>query len=389
MKEKEIRRLFHEAIGEPRRLSRADLDQQLARGGSPRRFLAVGQIAATVVIVAVAGFTAWGLLNQHSTVGPVEKPPAAGHSGPQPARVAAAMGYDEARQQVVLFGGTELGASSALADTWIWNGKAWSKRTAAPSPPPRQEAGMAYDAVRKELLLFGGVDADGTPYQDTWIWDGSTWQPRQPAVSPPARRDPAIAFDEALQKIVMFGGWNPQVGGAAKLNDTWTWDGTAWTQLHPATVPAKRGSAVMAYDLATRQLVMFGGDTGSGTNETWVFDGTTWTRLATTTSPSPRESTAMALQPNGQLVMFGGEAPVSAGFVGPHADTWIWDGKNWIQQHPLSSPPARGMETLAGNMVYDAALGVDVLYSGIGAGPNNQVLGDTWTWNGSIWTEVK
>ena len=86
-------------------------------------------------------------------------------------------------------------------------------------------------------------------------------------------------------------------------------------------------------------------------------------------------------------MLFGGEAQVSPGFYGAHDDTWVWDGSTWIQAHPDSSPPARGGEAFGGNMVYDAALGVDVLYSGIGAAPSGQVLGDTWTWDGGRWIQ--
>ncbi len=38
-------------------------------------------------------------------------------------------------------------------------------------------------------------------------------------------------------------------------------------------------------------------------------------------------------------------------------------------------------------MVYDAALGVDVAYGGA-AGTSTQAWGDTWTWNGTTWTEI-
>ena len=54
-----------------------------------------------------------------------------------------------------------------------------------------------------------------------------------------------------------------------KLDDTWTWDGTTWTQQHPATSPSARTFASMAYDPATSTAVLFG---GKGTlADTWTW----------------------------------------------------------------------------------------------------------------------
>jgi hypothetical protein len=310
-------------------------------------------------------------------------------AGPQPARGAGAMAYDEATRQVVLFGGTELGAQSALSDTWIWDGKGWFQVRSTPRPGPRIEAAMAYDAATHQLLLFGGVDTDGTPYADTWTWDGAAWHQLHPTVAPPPRRDAAIAYDDDLKTIVMFGGWNPVVGGAAKLNDTWSWNGCSWFELNPATVPSKRGSAVMAFHMGTHRLVMFGGDVGDHTNETWLFDGTDWS-LATPRGVAPGGRTATNLardDATGTLVLFGGEAPASPGMVGAHNDTWTWDGAGWIQEDPASAPPSRGIYTFAGQIAYDSDLKVVVLYGGFSGGATAGALGDTWTWAGTTWTQ--
>jgi hypothetical protein len=43
------------------------------------------------------------------------------------------------------------------------------------APSPRGGMGMAYDAGREEVVLFGGADFDGTPLGDTWTRDGTTW----------------------------------------------------------------------------------------------------------------------------------------------------------------------------------------------------------------------
>src|SRR5437588_13043860 len=64
-------------------------------------------------------------------------------------------------------------------------------------PPARQGMGMAYDAAREQVVLFGwGLDCcSGNFFNDTWVWDGTTWTQRFPATSPPARTNIILAYD--------------------------------------------------------------------------------------------------------------------------------------------------------------------------------------------------
>jgi hypothetical protein len=98
------------------------------------------------------------------------------------------------------------------------------------------EAGMAYDAATGTIVLFGGSvraeatgSSDQTHFDDTWVWDGKTWTRVFPPVSPPARRfdTQGMAYDERTQTVVLFGGIT---GRQTALGDTWTWNGTTWTQ---------------------------------------------------------------------------------------------------------------------------------------------------------------
>jgi hypothetical protein len=104
----------------------------------------------------------------------------------------------------------------------------------ATSPSARDGMGMAYDAARAEVVLFGGCCSGGL-LNDTWIWDGTTWTEQHPTTSPSARSGMGMAYDAARGEVVLFGGYN---GGL--LNDTWTWDGTTWTEQHPTTSPSAR-----------------------------------------------------------------------------------------------------------------------------------------------------
>jgi hypothetical protein len=81
--------------------------------------------------------------------------------------------------------------------------------------------GMAYDAATGRVVLFDGVPIAG----DTWTWDGTDWTQESPAHSPAARYSPGMAYDAATGQVVLFGG-----GNGKYLGDTWTWTDSDWTQ---------------------------------------------------------------------------------------------------------------------------------------------------------------
>ena len=54
---------------------------------------------------------------------------------------------------------------------------------------------MACDSMRQRIVLFGG--GAHRPYQDTWEWNGTAWSQRSVALHPPFNNGHAMAFDEA------------------------------------------------------------------------------------------------------------------------------------------------------------------------------------------------
>jgi hypothetical protein len=149
------------------------------------------------------------------------------------------MAYDAGHGRVVLFGGyTGTGVSS---DTWVWDGTDWTNVTPsnpASSPSAREGAAMAYDAAHGQVVLFSGNN--GSSYtSDTWVWDGANWTnvtPASPAPSPPARNADAMAYDARHGQVVLFGG---NSGGILAYGDTWAWThGIFATAGNPQSTPA-------------------------------------------------------------------------------------------------------------------------------------------------------
>jgi galactose oxidase-like protein len=295
-----------------------------------------------------------------------------------PAREFLAMAYDSLHGQVFLFGGEN--NTNSLGDTWVWNCCSfanWGNASPASSPSARQGHTMAYDTVHGQVVLFGGIASDGvTLLSDTWVWDGISWTQQSPSSSPPGRYGHAAVFDAVRGQVVLFGG----SGSGGVLNDTWVWDGNNWTQKSPTANPPVRAFQTMAFDSSHGQVVLFGGSGSSGVlADTWVWDGTNWTQKSPSTSPSARDYQAMDFDSlHGLTVLFGGKD--SSGNV--LADTWVWDGSNWTQKLPSTSPSARFTSAMA----YDPAQNQTLLFAGQDVLGN--ILGDTWIWDGTNWTQT-
>ena len=65
---------------------------------------------------------------------------------------------------------------------------------------------MAYDPAIGQLVLFGGVGANGNALGDTWTYNGTTWTLQSPPTSPGARALASMDYDPALGQLVLFGG---------------------------------------------------------------------------------------------------------------------------------------------------------------------------------------
>ncbi len=316
-------------------------------------------------------------------------------SGTPPARESATFVYDAAIGAAVLFGGYRSYNTSPslppLADTWTFDGKAWVRVLTAHSPTPRQQASMAYDAAHQVVLLFGGVDNSGTILNDTWSFNGIDWTQLMPINSPSPRFWASIAFDAAHNQIVLFGG-SPAQNATNLDNDTWTWDGTNWTQQLLTLPPPPRYGAPMAYDPDAQKVVLFGGgdpsspSLGHGLNDTWEWDGSTWSPFVNANpnaNPPPgRYGAVMDYDATlKRLVLFGGSSTDRGNMY--LNDTWTWDQSNgWQAISPTSSPSVRAFMDGA----YDVR--TSRLYITHGDPASSIDTDETWSWDGSTWTQI-
>ena len=245
---------------------------------------------------------------------------------------------------------------------------------------------MVYDAATGSVILFGGDDGQDA-FGDTWSWDGSGWSLLHPAVSPPARTQALIAYDPSSRRLVLTGGYAMSAGDQADSedSDTWTWDGSTWSLQPAAGLPPSASTArsvELATDGASGQLILVTGIEQGGCQaaQTWHWAGTSWAQLHPAMFPTGVEGGLLAADPvTGRLDLFA----TSGGCPGDAEQStalWSWDGATWEPQ---------GSSTSGAGALNPAKMIVSGELVASATGPLLVVWSGTYSWDGSGgWEEV-
>jgi hypothetical protein len=264
-----------------------------------------------------------------------------------------ASAWDDARDRVVLFGGRHAKLlDQLLGDTLEWTGVEWVTLDspawgAGIRPGLRAGCAAAYHAPSERTVLFGGEGANGQVLDDTWEWDGTAWTLREPAdgVRPPPRRHHVMCHDAKHGLTLVHGG---EDAAGAPMGDLWAWDGQLWTLLSSPDLPGDPGPGAvsqhaMAYDGAREVAVLFGfhrlDDTETvESRELWEWDGAGWSAYTVAADPAT---------PSRDLAMADGLSTVSG--VGgrtcctqfPTNEEFTWNGQELETTTASPAPPNR------------------------------------------------
>ncbi|HSL29484.1 MAG TPA: hypothetical protein VK900_09820 [Anaerolineales bacterium] len=289
--------------------------------------------------------------------------------------------FHEGLGQVVLVnGGPEHGKpAEEPLELWGWDGAQWSLISADQDGPVwRNWPAVANDTDRDVLVIHGGLQS-GEDFDETWEWDGQTWT-RFEGSGPRAREGALMAYDPARENMILFGGSTPdfQIHG-----DTWMWDDGTWMQVSD-TGPAARFPGGMVYDAARQEILMYSGHFAAATGEftdyddLWSWDGSLWREVtADGDTPGHRTHAGFVFDPVMEQVLLVGSG--SDVFLG---DIWVWDGSQWAEVSTANTPARSG-----GNVAYDPARDRFVLFGGVDR-PGGKALVDTWEWDRSSWSCV-
>lgn len=244
----------------------------------------------------------------------------------------------------------------------------WSELYPAIAPLPRDSAEVAYDAATKTVVVSGGEASCGPigreVYQDTWSWDGLAWT-EVATNAPPVFGKPA-AYDGATQTFDVV--WYPGCGDGPATSQ---WNGQSWGagegggSAEDAETVWPDDNGAMAYDPATQTLVLWSptspinADMSPSTspNEltTWSWAGSAWNLLSPAVSPPP------VVGDSDDVQMAYDAATSQVLLYGEHSQAmWAWNGSDWSQIPSTGGPSPR----VGASMVYDAALGQVLLFGG-------------------------
>jgi hypothetical protein len=137
----------------------------------------------------------------------------------------------------------------------------------------------------------------------------------------------------------------------------------------------------MAYDAKRQRVVLFGGTVGGSWGEqqdTWEYDGTDWVQMSPVSSPEARSAAAMAYDAaQGKIVLYGGQR-----LPNMYADTWEYDGVDWVR----TSPPVETPFGSGFSMAYDEPRSRAVMFGGSQGGGIE--LDGTWEYDGVNWLHI-
>lgn len=238
------------------------------------------------------------------------------------------------------------------ATTRIWDGVEWTTPDSTNAPPPRVTGSLAYDPVRERVILWGGFSGDPTLglsetyYDDTWEWDGEAWTAITTATRPGAYMG-ELTYDPVRGETILVA----QQAVEGPVDETWVYDGTDWTQTE--------------VDVST-------------VDHDWQAEYWNGREYATTSpavppSPPPRPyGSAAYFPPTGEMMLVGGGTNDG---IAPRAtaaqpfETWLYGSEGW------SAGPASPLGLRPG-LAYDPSRDQMLLLGG-----------GTHLWDGTTWTE--
>ncbi len=162
------------------------------------------------------------------------------------------------------------------------DGYTWTNLTARlTNSPSARITTLAWDGTDGYVLLYGGIASGGVNEQDTWTYANGTWTNITATTTgaPPTLVFGSMAWDPTSGDVVLFGGENEQT--IAFVNYTWVYHDKTWTNLTSTihTAPFPRVWFQMTTDSAAKDVVLYGGYTGTWQKDTWTYKNGTWTNV--------------------------------------------------------------------------------------------------------------
>ena len=192
-----------------------------------------------------------------------------------------------------------------------------------------------------------------------------------------------MAYDPATREVVVVSDSEGPHGLGTCHTFTWAYKGGKWTNLTSQVTgaPPPMTGGGLVYDAADGYLVLYGGwdeCAAAGLYETWTFHNNTWTDITATAGYPPvyRWFGMVYDARDGYVLLYGGDGASSRSH-----ETWTFHAGVWSQLNTSQYP--HGAQQMS--MAYDPVGGFTLL---IGGGPRNYYLNQTWKFESGKWTEL-
>ena len=228
-----------------------------------------------------------------------------------------------------------------------------------PAPAGRFSTRMVYDTSRSAMVLFGGRTDSGTYFNDTWTWNGTAWTQLMPATSPAARSFHGMAYDTVRNRVVLYGGYN----GSAYVTDLWELGPAGWElRTQAGTLPDQADATSLVWDSVRQRVVV----TRLRTGALWEWDGTTWTA---------RAFTGTLVAPN-----------AISGFDPVRNRLQLVDNTGMrVFNNSWNLAAGGGPQQATGDIAFDTVRNRSII---VALGPAGTTTSQTWEWSGSSWTAM-
>ncbi len=291
--------------------------------------------------------------------------------------------FDASIGKVVLPGGTQ-------NVTWEWNGTAWAQVSFTGQPAaPRLHTAAAYDAVRRHVVLFGGLlGSNGSTLGDTVLRRAATWFVAPPFTQPSPRMAASVAYDPLRKRVVMFGGDQFCIPCSDHNNETWEWDGRQFHEIDGVR-PIPQSGTAMIYNAESRSVMMLATSLelaesqnttdGFGTlDRLFAYNGTDWSEVPAPDHPVVRNTSLVFDGVNNFVMSFGGRDEQTGG-TSQVLRAWTPDF-GWFEFDGGNGPVSRLSGTM---MAYDPIRQRTIVFGG--KDDFRTPLDDIWEWDGGGW----
>ena len=307
------------------------------------------------------------------------------------------MVWDSNDDLFYVFGGID-GGGNLLNDLWSYNPVTgqWTQVSSASTtggacdsgtwPTPRMNAAMVWDSAHQQILLYGGIGANNRFLSDLWSYAPSSsagnWMPIACSGNGPGSRAANAVWNGS--KMLLVGGMDKY----GPLADVWSYTpnpGSAGSWQRLGDFPAgPRAYQTLVWDSTDNLLFAFGGLDLSGQQDSdfYSYSASAGWQLITPASASNPLARQQAIgawdSKDGKLLLTGGW---NDGEKIPYWGVWAYDpGTNlWDLLTPLDNAnnhiiPGRTDST----MIWDAKDQEAFIYGGAGNGKAGSTLNDLY-----------